>query len=107
MKVLIPLVCLLVGALLVGTGDYFSKRWALNGGGNILLSIVAYTLPLSMWFILIKQMPQLAKVTLLWSLATTLAGCFVGLVIFREHFSMLNIIGGILAVASIALLTWQ
>lgn len=107
MRFLLPALYLFIGAILVGTGDYFSKKWALQGGGNILISILAYTLPLSMWFLLIKQMPHLARVTLLWSIATTLAGCFVGLVIFREHLSTLNIIGGILAVAAIALLTWQ
>lgn len=107
MKILLLIGCFLLGGILVGTGDYFSKRWALNGGSSLLISFIAYTLPLPVWFAIIKQVPQLARMTLMWSIVTTMAGCFVGLIIFKETFTTWNVVGAGLAIAALVLLSWR
>ena len=105
----ISLVMLYFGyaGILLALGDYFSKRWASGtlGVSGLLLAATAYMLSLPGWFLGMKHHPQLVKMALLWNLVLTLASVLVGLLVFHERLSAVHVAGGVLALASIVLLS--
>jgi drug/metabolite transporter (DMT)-like permease len=93
--------------VLLALGDYFSKRWASGtlGVSGLLLAATAYMLSLPGWFLGMKHHPQLVKMALLWNLVLTMASVLVGLLVFRERLAPTHVVGGVLALASIVLLS--
>lgn len=92
--------------VVVGLGDYGAKLWALgNNKLFLLLGILTYNISNIAWFYALQRDPQVAKLTLVWSLVTTIASMVVGLLIFHEKLTPLNWAGAVAAITGICLLT--
>jgi drug/metabolite transporter (DMT)-like permease len=92
--------------LVTGLGDYGAKLWAL--GHNklyLLLGILTYNISNIAWFYALQRDPQVARMTLIWSIMLAAISMLVGLIIFHEKLSLLNWAGAAAAFIGICLLT--
>ncbi len=100
------IIWLIVSALFFAFGEFFSKKFALNPSLAYVLIIVAiYTLGTLAWLPAILQKSQLSIVGAIWSVLSLLATVLIGVLIFREHLSLIGILGIIFAFIAVALLS--
>jgi hypothetical protein len=105
-KALFILLFLAWGFFFTGIGDYYAKKAALTGAVSKWLWMwFYYNVAMFGWFFMIRHIPQLGRMSLVWSLASTGAGIVVGLLIFHERWQGFHIVGGLLAITSIVLLS--
>jgi multidrug transporter EmrE-like cation transporter len=102
----IPLILLFtVSALFVGGGDYLAKKWSLSPGwSNCVGALTCYGVS-SFFYLLTVSRKGLVVSCVIWSISSIIAFLFVGLVIFHETLSGMQLIGVILGTISLVLLS--
>lgn len=96
------------GATLIG--DYLIKpasdSEAHPASLTFVLGMILYGLPAVGWFYLMKS-HSLAAVAIFYSASTVILMALLGVVVFREQFGPREGIGLLLAVSSVAVMTWR
>ena len=99
-------VWLFISAIFFAGGEYLSKHFALAPSINMAsLVVVIYSLGVLAWLPAIFQKNQLAITGTIWLLLGLAATVSIGLFVFGERLSILQIIGLVFAFISVALLS--
>jgi len=103
---LIPaLVWLVISALFFAVGEYLSKRWGMNPSFNFAVIVVLiYALGTFAWLPALLHKNQLAIMGTAWLLLAVMATVCVGVFVFHEKITNLQIIGVILAIIALGIL---
>lgn len=97
---------LLCAAVIAAIGDYFSKRWAIGHGGKYLpIAYGFYAIGTGIWFLTIKHGKELGKMTGMWVVGGMIAGVAIGVLVFHEHLSVVNILGLVLGILGVVLMS--
>ncbi len=88
----------------VVAGDYFAKRWSIDRGANrYWIAVVFYLLAAQLYLpTLLKE--GLVITSLIWSLLSTIGFLFVGLVVFKETLTGLQMVGVALGLVAMVIL---
>ena len=101
-----PLILLFaVSAILVGAGDYLAKKWSLEPGWGLFSGSLGCYLVSAGFYMLTLTRKGLVVSCIIWSIASIVAFLFVGLVVFHETLSGLQLIGVILGTISLLMLS--
>lgn len=103
---ILPLAILI---LFEAIADIFAKEWSLERRSIIyaILSLFAYLLANSSWLIALKHGSGLARGAIIFSVASALLAMVIGLVFYKEHMSIMQLIGATIGIISITLLVWE
>jgi len=102
----IPLALLFgISALFVGAGDYLAKRWSLEPGWGLLFATLGCYLSSSFFYLQTLLRKGLVVSSIIWSIASIVAFLFVGLVVFHETLSNVQLAGVITGIISVLLLS--
>jgi multidrug transporter EmrE-like cation transporter len=102
----LPLILLFtVSAVSVGLGDYLAKKWSLEPRWGLFAGALACYLTSSFFYLQTLTRKSLVVSCVIWSIASIVAFLFVGLVIFHETLSGVQLIGVILGTISLILLS--
>ncbi|WP_424928541.1 hypothetical protein [Amaricoccus tamworthensis] len=97
-------------SLMTLAGDYFIKLASSRPDGlNSVMFVTGallYGLPAFGWFFLMRS-HSLAAVAVFYSASTLLLMAALGHVVFREPLGLREIIGGTLAIMSVAVMSWE
>jgi len=95
---------ILAVALLEIGGDILFKEWVIrNDTLFIILGVILYMLATIVWAFSLK-FQNLSKAVVIFAVLTLIVGVLVGVFIYKEDMSLLQILGVICGLASIALL---
>jgi multidrug transporter EmrE-like cation transporter len=98
---------LAVVSAFAAAGDYLSKVWA-DGKGNqhtVYAAIACYCACTCLWFPVLKYGKHLGRLTGMWVIVTMLAGILMGVFVFHERLSSINILGVGLGILGIILIS--
>ncbi|NVN91961.1 MAG: hypothetical protein HXX11_15355 [Desulfuromonadales bacterium] len=102
----VPLTLLFaISALSVGAGDYLAKRWSLEPEWGTFAGALACYLTSSFFYLQTLTRKGLVVSCIIWSITSIIAFLFVGLVVFNETLSGIQLIGVILGTISLLLLS--
>jgi multidrug transporter EmrE-like cation transporter len=97
---------ILVASVFYGFGEYYSKIYANTASIKALLtSLGFYNLTSLCFFPAIKRMNSLSVLGTIWNVAYMIVTIFLGVVVFGEVLTTLQIIGIILGIAAIICLS--
>ncbi len=104
---LIPVVVWLAGYVVFYCfGEFFSKKMGMNPGWqNFVLLLLSYNISVLFWVPSIIQKNSLSLTSTLYTLAASVAGIVLGLVVFHEKVTPLQGTGIALGIASM-LMMW-
>jgi multidrug transporter EmrE-like cation transporter len=101
-----PLIVLFtVSAVSVGVGDYLAKKWSLEPGYGLFAGALACYFSSSFFYMQTLTRKGLVVSCLIWSISSIVAFLFVGIVLFNETLSGMQLIGVILGTISLILLS--
>jgi multidrug transporter EmrE-like cation transporter len=102
----LPLIFLFtVSAVFVGVGDYLAKKWSLMPGWSFCTGALTCYFISSFFYLLTLTRKGLVVSCVIWSISSIVAFLFVGLIIFHESLSGMQLIGVILGTISLILLS--
>lgn len=89
--------------------DIFAKEWSLGNRSFLYaaLALFAYMLGNSSWLVAMKYGSGLARGAILFSLASALLATGIGIFMYKEELTNLQILGVALGLISIVLLFWE
>ena len=94
----------IVVSILEVAGDILFKEWTLkNNKYFLILGIIAYLVATTFWAFSLK-FQNLSKAVVIFGVLTVIIGVLVGVFLYKEPLTTLNIIGVILGLAAIFLL---
>ena len=100
------IIWLAVSALFFATGEFLSKKFALNPNITLVVMILlVYSVSVLLWLPAILQKNQLSVVGTIWSVLSLLITVLIGVLIFGEKLSFTGLIGIILAFVAIIFLS--
>ncbi len=102
MKWLIPLGILI---LFEGIADYYAGKWGENG--KVIFAVIAfvgYALGNLSWLIAVKDGSGLARGAIIFSVASALLAVGIGIFIYKEHLTTVQLVGVALGIISIGLI---
>ncbi len=103
-----PLLWLTFSGLLFAGGEYLSKKYILAPHWQTLIMLLTlYCLGALMWLPALMQQKSLSVVGTLWSVISLCMTIAIGIIIFDERLSGLQILGVVFALASIVALSWN
>jgi len=89
-----------------GLGEFFSKKWASGFGWEMLVwALVVYTIGTLTWFPILLHKNNLFAMGIAWLLIGVAMTTLISLMVFREPITVLQMIGGVLALGAILLLS--
>lgn len=88
--------------------DVFSKQWSLKGGFWLAASALgAYLLGNIFWLFALKNGAGLGRGAIIFSLVSAIIAILLGVFLYQEKVSTLQIIGMALGLVSLALIFWE
>lgn len=85
--------------------EYYSKKYATFGNNKyLLISIMTYIMVMLLWFPALSNKNELCVLNLMWTMMYALIGSFLGLIIFKEVLTPIQMLGVGLAFISIFLM---
>ena len=103
MKYFFSLLVIIVSVLEV-VGDILFKEWTIKGGKLLLIIGVAAYLAATIFWAFSLKFQNLSKAVVIFGVLTVIIGVLVGVLLYKEPLSAINIIGIILGLACIVLL---
>ena len=95
-----------ISAIFFAVGELLSKKFALSPGWSMFaLIIVVDVISVTTWLPAIFEKNQLSITGVIWSLASIMATIMVGMIVFGEEMTLIQLLGCIAAVVSITLLS--
>ena len=102
----IPLILLFaVSAFFVGGGDYLAKKWSLEPGWGSCAGALGCYFVSSFFYLMTLTRKGLVVSCVIWSIASIIAFLFVGLIVFHEPLSGVQLTGVILGIISLLVLS--
>ena len=102
----VPLLLLFtISAISVGAGDYLAKKWSIEPGWCTIAGALACYIISSFFYLLTLTRKGLVVSCVIWSIASIIAFLFVGLVVFHETLSGVQLFGVIMGTISLLLLS--
>jgi|ERR1039457_4186128 multidrug transporter EmrE-like cation transporter len=102
----LPLILLFtVSAITVGAGDYLAKKWSLEPGWSSFAGALACYFISSFFYLQTLTRKGLVVSCVIWSIASIFAFLFVGVVVFQETLSSIQLVGIILGTISLIILS--
>lgn len=97
---------LLLSGVFFAIGEFLSKKFALNPKLSLfIILILTSSLGMITWLPAIMQKNQLSVVGVMWSVLSLISTILIGVLIFHEKLTQLNILGIILGVIAVTLLS--
>ena len=94
----------IVVSILEVAGDILFKEWTLKNNKYLLiLGIIAYLVATTFWAFSLK-FQNISKAVVIFGVLTVIIGVLVGVFLYKEPLTTLNIIGVILGLAAIFLI---
>lgn len=89
--------------------DIFAKEWSLGNRSIVyaVLSLLGYLLANSSWLIALKYGSGLARGAIIFSVASAILASVIGIVFYKEHLSLIQLVGVFLGIFSIILIVWE
>ncbi len=88
--------------------DILAKEWSLNSNWvRFVAAIGAYVVANIFWLIALKYGVGLTKGAIIFSVGSALFAIIIGLILYKEPVTRLEIIGIVLGVFSLVFLTWD
>lgn len=104
-KWIIPLLFLIFSE---SVADIFAKLWSVKGGILFAaLAIGAYIVANAFWLFALKDGSGLWRGSLIFSIASAVIALFLGLFIFQETVTRVQIVGIFFGLISLALIFWE
>ena len=104
MNWLLPLLLLIFFEALA---DILAKTWSLHSvTWYAVAALLAYLIGNSFWLIALKNGSGLARGAAIFSVASAILAIILGIVLYKESVTRLQIAGMILGIISIALIFW-
>lgn len=101
----IPLaLALLLSAVGTVGGDYLAKSWSLNLKTNYFILALVFYFAAGLFYAPTLLKEKLVITSVIWSVLSIIGFLFVGLVIFRETLTSIQILGVVLGVLSLIIL---
>jgi multidrug transporter EmrE-like cation transporter len=98
---------LILSGLLVGSGDFLSKKWSLGQGTAWAWgSVICYTLSGASWLPALRIGQSLCLTGILWILGSSLIVAALGIGYFREPVTMRQVLGLVCSMVAIVLMNW-
>lgn len=102
----VPLLLLFTfSAVSVGAGDFLAKKWSLEPGWVTFAGALTCYLCSSFFYLQTLARKGLVVSSIIWSITSIIAFLFVGLVIFHESLTSLQVAGVILGAISLLILS--
>ena len=99
----LPFIILLIVFEMIA--DILAKEWSLRGHTFLWIgSIAAYIIANVFWLSSLKNGAGLSRGAVIFSVASAILALFIGLVLYKETFSKLQITGMIFGVVSLVLI---
>jgi len=103
-----PLLWLTISGLFFAGGEYLSKKFILDPRWPILLILLGmYCLGALAWLPALMQQKSLSVVGTMWSVSSLLMTICIGVLIFGERLTAVQIFGVLFAMISITALSWH
>ena len=97
---------LLLSVIFFGIGEFLSKKFALNPKlGLFMVLISTSALGMVAWLPAIMQKNQLSIVGVMWSVLSLIITVLIGVLIFNEKLSQINLLGILLGIIAVILLS--
>ncbi len=88
--------------------DIVSKEWALHGNWlRWTLAIVGYVVANAFWLFALRSGSGLAKGAAIFSVASAIIALILGVILYKENLTTVQLIGVGLGVISLALIFWD
>ena len=88
--------------------DILSKEWALHGNWlRWTAAILGYVTANVFWLFALKDGSGLARGSIIFSVASAIVGALLGLVLYKEYLSGLQVAGVGLGIVSLVLIFWN
>ena len=89
--------------------DIFAKEWSLGNRSFMyaVLSLLAYLLANTSWLIALKYGSGLARGAIIFSVASAILASIIGIVVYKEHLSSVQLFGVFLGIFAIVLIVWE
>ena len=105
MKWLIPLGILIIFELIA---DIFAKSWSLKGGWVLATcALIAYLLGNTFWLFALKNGSGLAKGAVIFSIVSAVIAIGLGVLLYKETITKVQLIGVVLGLLSLILICWE
>lgn len=102
---ILPLGLLIVFELVA---DVLAKEWSLHGHAvRWIGAIAAYVIANTFWLIALRQGSGLARGAIIFSVATAIIAASLGLFLYKENLTRLQIIGVLIGIVSLVLIFWE
>ena len=88
--------------------DILAKKWSLSGPWYMAgLALLAYMAANTFWLFALKNGSGLGRGAVLFSVASAVLAIIVGVILYHEEVSSLQIAGMALGIVAIALIYWE
>jgi len=88
--------------------DYFAKEYSLKGGWIFwVLAILGYVIANIFWLSAIRNGSGLARGAILFSVGSAVVAVALGVLLFKEHVSPIQVVGCLLGIISLVLIFWE
>ncbi|OHA17361.1 MAG: hypothetical protein A2830_01250 [Candidatus Taylorbacteria bacterium RIFCSPHIGHO2_01_FULL_44_110] len=105
MKWILPISLLIIFELIA---DILAKEWSLHKGYTLAGgALISYLIANSFWLFALKNGSGLARGAVIFSLASGIIAVVLGVVLFKEEVTKIQMTGMILGVISIGLIFWN
>lgn len=96
---------LLASAVFFAMGEYLSKRWGAHPSWSLTaIVVIVYALGTLSWLPALLHKNQLAIMGTIWLLLAVIATVTIGVFVYREHLTSLQLLGVALALVAMTLL---
>lgn len=104
-KWIFPLTLLVVFEIFA---DITAKEWSLGKPSWLaILALAFYVAANAFWLVALRNGSGLGRGAVLFSVASAILAIVIGIVFYKEHASIQQIIGMILGVAAVVLIFWE
>jgi drug/metabolite transporter (DMT)-like permease len=105
MNWLIPLSLLIIFELVA---DIFAKEYSLRGNYSLWISaIISYVVANAFWLNAIKNGSGLAKGAIIFSIISAVLAVLIGVILYKEIVTKIQIFGIILGIISLIFIFWE
>lgn len=98
----IPILFLII---MEGISDIISESWALKGGNSLwILAIGGYVVANLFWLLALRDGAGLTRGNLIFSVGTVIVGSALGIFLFHENVTPIQLLGILLGILAITLI---
>lgn len=105
MNWIIPIILLII---FEGIADILAKEWSLYGKSiRWVGAIGAYVIANAFWLFALRSGSGLTRGAIIFSVGSTILAVFIGMVLYKEAVSKVEMAGVILGIIALGLISWQ